>query len=275
MAGGIKEVAIGRSDVYKLAPEDLYVHDGWNSREDADPENEEHIDMLAKSIASVGVKQPLTVYWEDGKAYITDGHMRYKAVIRAIANGAEIKSIPVMTEDRVSSDGDRIFSQIVRNSGKPLTAIEQAKVYQRLLAFGWSVADIASKAGLSRTRVDELLKLYAAPPEVTDLVKTGQVSATLAISTMKKKGKATAEALLDAVATAKKAGKKKATGKHMAKAPKAPDPLDTEPKAPSKLVILKDIFTRCPFEDPDLTGTFTVTLLADDYAAVRSALKLS
>lgn len=271
MVGGIKEVALGRSDIYRMAPKDLYIKPEWNSREEDDPENAAHIDMLADSIAAVGVKQPLTVYWEDGKAFISDGHMRYKGVIRAIANGAEIKHIPVQTEDRTSSEGDRIFSQIVRNSGKPLSAIEQAKVFQRLIAFGWTIADIATKAGLSRTRVDELLKLYAADPAVTDLVKTGQVAATLAIQTLKKKGKATAETLLDAVATAKKSGKKKATAKHIAKA--KPDPL-ADPKPPSKLATLKDIFTRSPFEEVDLSGMYSAKLSADDYASVRSLLKL-
>lgn len=272
MAGGIKEIAKGRSDIFRLAPEDLHIKPEWNSREDADPENAAHIDMLAESIGAVGVKQPLTVYWEDGKAFISDGHMRYKGVIKAIANGAEIKTIPVQTEERASTEGDRIFSQIVRNSGKPLSPIEQAKVFQRLVAFGWTINDIATRAGLSRTRVDELLKLYAAPEAVTDLVKKGEVSATLAIQEVKKKGKASAESLLDAVATAKKAGKKKATAKHVKK-DKAPDPLDTT-KTPSKFAQLAAVFKRSPFEEVDLSGRYTTTLTADDYATVRSLLKL-
>jgi len=66
----IKQIAKGRSDLYRVSINDLAVKEGWNSRILDDPENIEHIDMLAKSIAEEGVKQPLTVYMEDGKLYI-------------------------------------------------------------------------------------------------------------------------------------------------------------------------------------------------------------
>ena len=33
----------------------------------SDPANKEHVEFLARSIAEVGVKEPLKVTWEDGK----------------------------------------------------------------------------------------------------------------------------------------------------------------------------------------------------------------
>jgi len=39
------------------------------------------------------------------------------AALRALENGAELKSIPVKTEGRYADEADRVFSQIVRNSG--------------------------------------------------------------------------------------------------------------------------------------------------------------
>ncbi len=217
--GGIKDISLGRQDIFRLAPEDLHVKDGWNSREE-NPELDEHIDMLARSITSEGVKDPLTVYWEDGKAFVSDGHCRRRAVLRAIElYGAEIKSVPVKTEDRYSSEADRVFSQIVRNSGKPLTPYEQGKVFKRLLALGWTEADIISKSGLSNTSVSKVLSLQAAPEPVQAMVRSGEVSATLAISVVRHADEPAqaVENLQAAVETAKAAGKSRATAKHLPK----------------------------------------------------------
>lgn len=224
--GGLKELAVGRTDLYKLAPSDLHIKEGWNNREkNFDPKDE--LDLaLAQSIAEVGVKQPLTVFWEDGQAFISDGHRRLGAVNYAIEHlGADIKSLPVQKEEQHSTEADHIFSQIVRNSGKPFTAIEQAKVFKKLVELGWGEADIAMKAGISKQRVFDLLALNGMPAKVKNLVQKGEVSPTLAITTMKKakgNGQKTGELLKKAVVKAKSEGKTKATEKHVELAPTNP-----------------------------------------------------
>ncbi|MEF2073536.1 ParB/RepB/Spo0J family partition protein [Consotaella aegiceratis] len=226
---GIKAIALGRSDVFRLDPRHLHVKEGWNSREvDFDPTDPEDL-SLAHSIAEVGVKEPLTIVWEDGKAFVTNGHRRRGATLHAIdVLGAEIKSVPAQTEDRYSSEADRVLSQIVRNSGKPLTPFEQSKVFKRLIDFGWSEKEIAAKVGRSEGWVRQLLELQAAPEEVKSLVRTNQVSATLAAKVTREAGPAAAERLAKAVETAKAAGKKRATAKHVepqAKAEPAQEPV--------------------------------------------------
>lgn len=215
---GIQGIAKGRSDVYQLDPHDLNIKADWNCRDLDTPEAQQGLHELAASIAEVGVKQALTVYWEDGKAYITDGHRRYQAVMMAIAEGAEIKSIPVRTEDRYSSEADRIFSQIVRNSGEPLKPFEQARVFKRLIDLGWTETDIAKKSGKSRPWVVSLLELQAAPESITQFVRSGAVSATMAIQTIKDNAGdqvKSAAAISAAVEKAHTAGKQRATSKDM------------------------------------------------------------
>lgn len=215
--GGIKDLTLGRQDMYRLAPHAIHVKDGWNSR-DENAELDEHIDMLARSIAADGVKEPLTVYWENGKTFISDGHCRYRGVLRAMeVYGAEIVSVPVKTEDRFSSEADRVFSQIVRNSGKPLTPYEQGKVFKRLLNLGWTEADIANKSGISTTRVAQVLSLQAAPEPVQAMVRSGEISATLAIQAVRHadEPQQAVDDLQAAVVTAKAAGKTRATAKHL------------------------------------------------------------
>ncbi len=244
MAHGIKDIAVGRSDTYRMQLEDLHIKEGLNSRvvnfDPSDPDDY----ALAQSIAQVGVKQPFTIFLEDGKAFVSDGHRRYGAANYAVKEfGAEIKSVPAQMEERYASEADRVFSQIVRNSGKPLAPIEQAKVFKRLVDLGWSESDIAAKSGLNVAWVKELLKLHAAPEKVTKFVKAGKVSATLALQTLKDtKGDVdtAADILGDAVDTAEKAGKKRATAKHV----KAADPKPDEPKKPSLKEELKALIEK-------------------------------
>lgn len=259
--GGIKDIALGRSDIYRLAPHDLHVKEGWNSREADDPSNVEHVDQLARMIAESGVKEPLTVYWEDGKAIISDGHCRHAATFRAIeVYGADIKSVPVKTEDRYANEADRTFSQIVRNSGKQLTPFEQGKVFLRLLDFGWTEKDIAYKAGRSATWVTECLRLQAQPEAVKSMIRSGVVSAHLANSVAKETGDdaKTVETLNHAVETAKAAGKERATAKHVGR--------------PNPHAELKAAFGRANVERT--VDTVVIRMSTDDYARVSRTLKL-
>jgi ParB family chromosome partitioning protein len=212
--GGIKQLATGRSDVYRLAPNDIHVKDGWNVREFNDPENSEHIEMLAASISQVGIRTPLRVYWQDGKAFVSDGHCRLAAVKLAMERGADIKNIPVITEDRHSNDADHVLTMLVGNSGKSLTSIESARVLKRLVDFGWSVSEIAAKTDRSTSWVSQLLELNAAPQPVLDMIAQHLVSASQASAVVRAQGgeKATTT-LTAAVERAKSTGKKKATAR--------------------------------------------------------------
>ena len=263
---GIKDVAIGRSDIYRMAPADLHVKDGWNSRTiNFNPDDEDDIG-LARSIAEVGVKQPLTVFFEDGKTYISDGHRRHGATLYAIDHmGAEIKSVPVQTEERYSSEADRTFSQVVRNSGKPLAPIELARVFKRLLGFGWTIGDISKKSGINTGWINQLLELQASAPDVQQLVTTGRVSATLAIETIKTEGVQAGAVLADAVKTAEAQGKTRATKKHVGRT-------EGTDKAPNKADRLRALLGKETTWSSNDSGGYTLAFDADQYAEFRSLI---
>lgn len=221
----IKDIAGGRSDVYMVRPDQLSVKEGWNGREADHPENIAHIDALAQSIAAEGVKETLSVYVDGENIFIENGHMRHAAALKAIAEyGAPADMlIPVKPTPRDASEADRVLSQIIRNSGRPLLPLEMAGVFQRLQALGLSDAEIGRRAGLSRVYIGQLIELSKMPKGVTTPVREGKVSATLAIQTMKRfdgDGKKTADALKNAILYAKSSGKAKATSKHVKKAAK-------------------------------------------------------
>jgi ParB/RepB/Spo0J family partition protein len=261
---GAKALAVGRSDLYRLRPTDINVKEGFNSRvRDFDPDDADDI-ALAHSIAQVGVKQPVTVFNEDGRVYLSDGHRRLAAALYAIEHIEGTPAdllIPTQTEPAVASEADRIFSQIVRNSGKPFSPLEQALVYKKLIGHGWTVEDIALKAGFSTQRIRDLLALDALPKKVKKMVSDGKVSATLAITTLKQaKGEAgkVAALLTSAVDKAKKEGKTKATQKDVAVA------------APNPKARLRAIFSELTFTQ-DGEG-YTVGMSADEYAELRTLI---
>lgn len=212
----LQDIAAGRKDLYMLDPLLIQEEPGWNVRLEG-PDLDAHIRLLADSIKQIGVQEPLTVYMRDNTPVLTNGHCRLAAVKLAISEGAEIKAVPVRTEERYANEADRVLSLITRNSGKPLAALEQAEVVKRLMGFGWSEQEIVKKTGFSTTHLDNLMKLSAAPVAVTELVKNGKVSARLAMDTLRSDGDQAAETLRTAVETAEQSGKSRATAKHLPK----------------------------------------------------------
>lgn len=261
----IKDVSRGRTDVYKLAPADLYIKPDWNTRDITTPENVEHIKNLSRSIAEIGVKEPLKVVWEDNKAYITNGHCRFEAIKLAIKNGAEIKSVPVLVEDRFANEADRIFTQIASNSGKPFTQLEQAKVFKKLLDLGWSQKDIAAKSGLSNGRVSQILELLTLPEPVKTMIAKGEVSASMAAQTVKAEGEQKAtEKLTTAVATAKAEGKTRAMPKH------------TGERGPSPMKVVKDAIEQAILEGrlDESEELVTISFTDEVWVRITEALKI-
>lgn len=182
---GLAQFSQGRSDVHRVDPRLLIIEKNWNTRDDT-PELLEHIDMLAQSIAEVGVRVPIQVKMIDGKMVVRAGHCRTRAAMRAIEHyKAEIKTVPVSSVDRFSNDADLILEQVITNSGKPLTSMEEARVYKKLLDMGWNQGDIAKKIGKSNGRISQILAYLEMPAAVQAQVATGAVSASLAQAVVK------------------------------------------------------------------------------------------
>jgi ParB family chromosome partitioning protein len=185
---GLASIAEGSTDLHKIDPRKLKIKPGWNSRDFTAADNIEYIDGLAKSIAEVGVKEPLTVLWEKGEAFITDGECRYRATMLAIERGTDIKTVLVKSEERYADEAEMLLNQRLRNSGKPFTVFEDAKHFKRLLALGWLEKDIAVKANISAARVCQILEFNKVSPAVKAIANNGQVSPSLALQVTKDAG---------------------------------------------------------------------------------------
>jgi hypothetical protein len=85
-----------------------------------------------------------------------------------------------------------------------------------LIKLGLDTAQIITKTGYSQSKVSYLLNLSAMSPEITNMVKSGEVSASLALSTVRELGEEKATTLIsDAVEKVKQQGKSRATKRDM------------------------------------------------------------
>lgn len=270
MADGLKSLAEGRSDILKVDPRKLHIKMDWNSRVATDPANIEHIEMLRASIAEVGVKEPLTVYWEDNKAWLSDGHCRLAAVLQLIKEGVEIKTVPVKSEERYSNEADRLFSQVIRNSGKALSPLEQGALFKKLLALGWQQQDIAKKAGISASRVSQVLDLQMLPEGIKAMVANGEVSAGMAVKTLAEAGSGTKaeQELKAALVTAKSQGRTKAMPKD-----KEGGGEQKAEKAPSASKAVREAFEYADIDDSQ-EDFVIVKLPIEQWEVIRKVCKL-
>lgn len=212
----LKSLAESRSTILNINPALIQIKPGLNVRQLDAMENREHIDFLKASIRENGFLKghPLTVFQEKDEVFISDGHCRFTAVSELIAEGVEIQTVPCIAEERGVNEVDRILRQTTSNSGKRLTMLEEATNVARLQSFGLTLTEIARRFGKSAGYVSQLLDFKAAPAEVHQMVKKGEVSSTFAAETLRDHKENGVAILKDAVKTAKAEGATRATKKH-------------------------------------------------------------
>lgn len=223
--GSVKGATQGMTsaDLWKCPRDRITVDPDFNVRTH-DADYKAHIRAIADSIKANGymADKPLAGYVakaEDDSDIIilTDGHSRLAAFDLAVSEGFQADTLPMVTKPRGTSMEDLTVALVTSNNGRPLSPYEIGVVCKRLVGYGMETADIAKRLGYGKAYVESLLDLIAAPKAIRDLVTTGKVSATLAVETIKKHGKAASKMLADGVQEATAKGKEKVTKKHVEK----------------------------------------------------------
>lgn len=213
---GLASIAQGRSDILMVDPAKLKVQPGWNSRDFNDPENAQYVeDMCANIIAAGGVKRPIIVKFVKGEAFIRDGECRWRGAMLAISRGHALKTVPVQAADRYADEKEELFNQRLHNSGKPYSIFEDAKHFKRLIDMGETEENIAIRSMISKTRVVQILEYNMMPEAAKKAVIAGEISASLAMSTVKEFGTEAEKKLAEGIKAAKKEGKAKVKPAHI------------------------------------------------------------
>lgn len=222
-----------RADLVKVWIDELHVEPGFNAPESPE-EFDARVEGMVAHLASGGTLPPLEVRDRaEGGKFIVDGQGRREAYARAAERGIPVHDpkdgkVYILTITFVGNDADRTLRIITSAEGRTLNPLQMAAILKRLRAFGWSLDDIAARINRSTERVSQLLALGDANSDVQQMVKSGEVSATVATAAARKHGDKAGAVLASQLADVKAAGGKKLTpGKAGPKRPKLAD-LETE-----------------------------------------------
>jgi ParB family transcriptional regulator, chromosome partitioning protein len=137
------------------------------------------LEVLANSIASNGLMQPITVRpaKEEGRYWIVAGERRYRAHQILRSRGLkQFASIECMVK-KPPSHADLRIRQIVENVCRAdLTPLEEARSYKDLVDTGMGTIEIAKRLGVRSDRVDSRLSLLNLAPTLTSLLESNQLS---------------------------------------------------------------------------------------------------
>lgn len=201
---------VKKTDLFRVDPHILVEEEGFNLRDYNDPDTEDSIEAFKESYMAGRYVPPLVVHVDDeGRVTIIEGHKRRRGALRAIKAGAEIAFL-----DCVQFKGnapERVEVMLRSSDGQPFKPLETAFGYLRLSRWGYSNVQIAEKMNKTAARVEQLLLLATANPDVHELVHSKAVSADTAIDAIREHGEKAGEFLNGHLATAKAQGKTKVT----------------------------------------------------------------
>lgn len=172
-----------------FALDKLYVSP-LNPRQDV---NGDGIDMLAQSIASVGMIQSLAGHLdEDGRVGIVGGGRRLRAIKLALERDPdagqrhpELVEIPVRVT--TSKDVAIAWASVENIAREALDPADEIRAFAQLRDTGATVGEIARTFGVTDQHVYRRMALADLPAEVLDALKSRQISlSTAAVFTLAK-----------------------------------------------------------------------------------------
>lgn len=134
--------------------------------------DEKALHELAHSIRTHGLIHAVVVEpAAEGGYQLIDGERRWRAA--QLAGLAQIRA-EVRLSPAGQADIDRAVLALVANLQRAdLTPVEEGRAYQQLRAMGLSVAEIAHRLAVNRSRIEHRLAILALDGEIQDLIADG------------------------------------------------------------------------------------------------------
>lgn len=209
------EGTLKRADAEKIRIGDIHFEAGFNPPGRTDSEPDEDDEELFQYIMGGGKLPDLDVRpREGGGVYVVDGHRRLIALRRAVDAGLPMQAkdgaVWIGVKQFVGNDLDRKLHVANSNKHKTLTALQLGYLYRDANVWA-SVAEIARRVHKSDTHVAGCIALTNGNSDVQAMIKSGEVSATLAGAVVKEHGEAAGAVLAAAKAQVNAKGKTRIT----------------------------------------------------------------
>jgi len=127
---------------------------------------EDSLRELAASIREHGVLQPIIVRPVGSDFELIAGERRWRA-----SRLADRESVPAIVVE-LDAEAALEISIIENLQREDVSPLEEAAMYRRMLALGYSVRQLATKIGKDKGDVENRIRLTDAPQEIRDLVAT-------------------------------------------------------------------------------------------------------
>lgn len=202
-----KTEGVQKTTQFQVDPRIIEIEPGFNAR----PIDRTHVEAMKIAKRNGAVFPPVFVRVDAGRIIMVDGHHRLTADLELIEEGVDIKRIDCMQFR--GNDAERITLMLTTAQGKPLTPLEMGFQYKKLTALGWTSMEIGDKVGKGRTHVEEMIRLANAPSAVHEMVRSGKVSAAVALEVVRKYGEQAGDVLAKEHEKAASSGKTKVTKK--------------------------------------------------------------
>jgi len=140
---------------------------------------------LEASILAHGVKDPISIKNTPEGPKLMHGFRRMTATMNLINRGEDIARIPTIPVGKGYNDEDALIDHVIRNSGKPLTAMEEAGIFKSLIGKGYKQTEIAKLVGKTQGAISNIIKLTEMSKRVQNYINDGLITSSLVIGLMK------------------------------------------------------------------------------------------
>lgn len=176
----VPEITTGK-DYYIVPLDRIIVRDNFNVREDYGD-----LTALAKSLIENGQELPgFADVMAGGYFLLTDGYRRLEAFKLAESWGIKDIGMKLFTNEKNTTEEDRIFRMFITQDNKQLTNNEVAKLFSMLVSTGWKQKDIAKKIGKTDAYVSQMLSYSKESDVVKQMVAEDKISVSAVIKLQK------------------------------------------------------------------------------------------
>lgn len=145
------------------------------------------IEGLAESIKNSEQRRPILVKKVAGedRYIVKDGFRRMRAIRLLAERGEDFPFVKAIMVSKNYNEEDGIFEQIIGNDGKPLSQLEEGRVYKALVGRGYTETKIAEKTGKKASHIRTCIEIAALPMSMQNQISSGTITGNTALEIFK------------------------------------------------------------------------------------------